>query len=80
MIMCYETRFNLKGVYHDETMCLFPWPYSVPIGYNTTTDDATAAFTSVLRTLARADPVNQVHLFTCSCPKEDVDGVNQLFP
>ena len=35
---------------------------------------------SVSRTLARADPVNLGPFVTCSCPKEDVDGVNQYFP
>ena len=35
---------------------------------------------SVSWTPARADPVNQVHSFTCSCPKEDVDGINQYLP
>ena len=28
----------------------------------------------------RADQVNQVHSFTCSCPKEVVDGVTQYLP
>ena len=91
----------VKGSVSWRDFVSFPLPYPGPIGYNTTTDDATAAFACVQRmrngsvrrtsvcfantsahwpSLARADPVNQVYSFTCSCPKEDVDGVNQYLP
>ena len=72
----------------------FPWPYLGPIGYNTTTDDATAAFTCVQHMRNRSMRRTSVCFANASAltqliksirlravvQKEDVDGVNQYLP